>query len=258
MFHPTIVRAAESILNDPCCSVSYDEACDLAMLSEAHPVDFFSCADKIRAKYKGNRVFTCAIVNAKSGFCTEDCAFCAQSASHATQIHTYPLMTEEELFRTALRVFEAGASKYSMVTSGYALNGEEIGRVCRTAMAVTGQTTLSVCASLGMLSDATARQLKAAGVTRYHHNIETARSHFSEICTTHDYDDDLNTVKMAKSVGLEVCSGCIMGLGETWEQRVELAFTLRELDVDSIPVNFLNPIPGTRMEGRPCSVRWKP
>ncbi|HYA04033.1 MAG TPA: biotin synthase BioB, partial [Syntrophobacteria bacterium] len=137
------------------------------------------------------------------------------------------------------------------VTSGYALTEDEMETVTRVAATLQSTTDLKVCASLGMLTEAAAKRLKASGVSRYHHNLETARSHFDQICTTHDYDEDVETVRVAKAAGLEVCSGCIMGLGETWEQRVEIAMTLRDLDVDSIPINFLNPILGTRMEKRP-------
>jgi biotin synthase len=251
MLHPIILSTAERILKEPGYALSFEEACRLAALSEAHPVDLIVCAHKIRGQYRENRVFTCAIINAKSGLCTEDCAFCAQSSHHSTEIEIYPLRGDEELTAYAVRMREAGATNYSMVTSGYALTEDEMDRITRVAATLKSTTDLKVCASLGMLTESVAKRLKASGISRYHHNLETARSYFDEICTTHDYEEDVETVRVAKAAGLEVCSGCIMGLGETWEQRVELAMTLRELDVDSIPINFLNPIPGTRMEGRP-------
>jgi biotin synthase len=251
MFDPTTVSIAERILKEPGYAVSFEESCQLAAISEAHPLDLIACADKIRTHFKKNRVFTCAIINAKSGSCSEDCAFCAQSAHHSTKVQTYPLMSEEELVDNAVRMHQAGATYYSMVTSGFALNAKEMRRVGRVAASIKSKTNLTVCGSLGVLTESKAKQLKDAGVTRYHHNLETARSHFHRICTTHDYEEDLATVRLAKAAGLETCSGCIMGLGETWEQRVELAFTLKELDVDSIPINFLNPIPGTKLEDRP-------
>ena len=138
-----------------------------------------------------------------------------------------------------------------MVTSGYMLTEKEIESISNAAAIIKKKTDLSVCVSLGMLTEPMILQLKESGVTTCHHNLETARSYFDQICTTHDYDEDIETIKLAKSAGLKVCSGGILGLGETWEQRIELAFTLKELDVDSIPINFLNPIPGTRMENRP-------
>jgi len=251
MLQSTILSTAERILKEPGYAVSFEQACELAALSEVHPEDFIFCAHKIRTQFKENRVFTCAIINAKSGLCTEDCAFCAQSSHHSAQIEVYPLKSEAELIGHAMRMREAGATNYSPVTSGHSLTDDEMDRVNRVAATLKSRTDLKMCASLGMLTESRARRLKASGVSRYHHNLETARSHFDQICTTHDYEEDLETVRVAKGAGLEVCSGGIMGLGETWEQRVELAMTLRELDVDSIPINFLNPIPGTRMEERP-------
>lgn len=237
-------------MKDAKASISYEEACELSALTN-NTIDLIMCAHKIRNKYKKNNVFTCSIINAKSGFCSEDCAFCAQSAHHKTAIETYSLLGEDELVNTAIRMQEAGATKYSMVTSGFMLKDNEIETIARAASIINKNTDLTICASLGGLTEPMARQLKESGITTYHHNLETARSHFDKICTTHDYDEDVATVQIAQSAGLKVCSGGILGLGESWEQRVELAFTLKELDVDSIPINFLNPIPGTPMETRP-------
>ncbi len=251
MFQPAIIGAAEKIVQNPGFMISFEEACEIAALSAAHPVDLLAAAHHITTHYQRESVFTCAILNAKSGFCREDCAFCAQSAHHRTHIKTYPLMSEDELVDNANRMEAAGATNFAMVTSGLALTNEELDRVSRAAASIRNRTRLNVCASLGVLTEPMAKKLRDSGVTRYHHNLETARSHFHHICTTHHYDDDVNTVRTAKAAGLEVCSGGIMGLGETWEQRVELAFTLRELEVESIPINFLNPIAGTRMESSP-------
>ncbi len=249
MFHPTLIDITEKILTTPHYTLSSDASCELARLSEIYFMDVMACADKIRNHYHPHRVFTCAITNAKSGFCSENCAFCAQSSHHHTDIQTYPMVSEPDLLDSALSRQREGAIKFGMVTSGYANTAEETAQICRAAAAIA-QTRMGVCASLGMLSPSTAAQLKASGVTRYHHNLETARSHFSAICTTHDYEEDVETVRIARKAGLEVCSGGVMGLGENWEQRIELSMTLRELDVDSIPINFLTPIPGTPMENR--------
>ncbi len=251
MFNKKIITITEKIMEDAGNSISYKEACELSALPSDDTVDLIMYASKIRGKYKKNSNFTCSIVNAKSGFCSENCAFCAQSAHHKTEIETYPLLSEEELVDNALRMHEAGATKYSMVTSGYMLTEEEIGTISRAASIIKEKTNLLICGSLGMLTRSMARQLKDNGMTTYHHNLETARSHFDRICTTHDYDEDIETVKFAQSAGLKACSGGILGLGETWEQRVELAFTLKELNVDIIPINFLNPVAGTRMENMP-------
>ena len=161
------------------------------------------------------------------------------------------MRSAEQLVDSGLKLAEAGATHYGIVTSGTALNAEEIDTVCRAAEELKARCGLHLCASLGMLSKQSARKLKAAGISRYHHNLETARSFFEEICTTHDYVDMVETILAAKEAGMEVCSGGIFGMGESWTQRVELAFILKELDVDSIPINFLNPIPGTRLERQP-------
>ncbi len=250
MFSKRLIRITENVLKDINNSISYEEACELAALPDDNTIDLIMCANKIRNKYRKNKVFTCSIINAKSGFCSEDCAFCAQSAHHKTEIDTYPLLSEEELIDDAIRMHEAGAMRYSIVTSGYMLEDKEIETISRAANIIKKKTGLSICVSLGMLTEPMIRQLKEDGVSTCHHNLETARSYFDQICTTHDYDEDIETIKLAKSAGLKVCSGGILGLGETGEQRIELAFTLKELDVDSIPINFLNPIPGTRMESR--------
>ncbi len=250
VLNKTIADITEGILEDTVHSLSYEQACELST-PQYETIDLVFSACKIRQRYKKNFVFTCSIINAKSGLCSEDCAFCAQSAYHKTEIETYSMLSEEGILNKAVRMEEAGATKYSMVTSGFRLEEKEIETICNVTAAIKNRTKLSVCASLGGLTESAARKLKASGITTYHHNLETARSHFNNICTTHDYDDDIETIKIAESAGLRVCSGGILGLGESWNQRVELAFTLKELDVDSIPLNFLSPIPGTRMEDRP-------
>ena len=250
MFNKKIMGITEKIMEDGGDSISYEEACELSALPADDTIDLIMCANKIRNRYKKN-IFTCSIINAKSGFCSQDCAFCAQSAHHKTGVDTYPLLSEERLVNNALHMHEAGATKYSMVTSGYMLADEEIKTISRAAATIKEKTGLMICASLGMLTESMARQLKEGGITIYHHNLETARSYFDRICTTHDYDEDIQTVEFARSTGLKVCCGGILGLGESWEQRVELAFTLKELNVDIIPINFLNPIPGTKLEGMP-------
>jgi biotin synthase len=249
MFDKTLISITEKIIKDPSYSISYEDAFKFAA-SRDNALDLIMCANKIRDKYKKNNIFTCSIINAKSGRCSEDCAFCAQSAHHKTGIETYPLSDKEKMLKNSIYMKKAGATKYSMVTSGHSLSSSEINSIGHAAEEINKKTDLSVCASLGQLTDTVAIKLKERGVATYHHNLETARSYFDQVCTTHEYDEDIQTVKMAKSAGLKICSGGILGLGETWAQRVELAFTLKELDVDSIPINFLNPIPGTRMENR--------
>jgi len=246
-----LTTLTEKIITDENFKISAEEALYLTEIPDRDIFDLIACANKIRRHYKGDAVVTCSITNAKSGLCSEDCAFCAQSVHHRTNISTYPLLGEEELVAKALDLYARGATEYSMVTSGYMLNDEEIEVICRAARRIKEMTGMIICSSLGILTYDRAKKLKESGITNYHHNLETARSFFSHICTTHDYEDDVETVRVAKEVGFRVCSGGILGMGESWEQRVELALTIRELDVDSIPINFLNPIEGTRMEGRP-------
>ena len=251
MFNKMVIELTERIIEYGGDAVSYEDACELAQLPEGDTLDLLFCAHKIK-KIRGKKeLILCSIINAKSGFCSEDCAFCAQSAHHRTEIKTYPLLDEEEIVKSAIESEKGGATRYSMVTSGYMLTDEELDVISRSAAAIAKETRLTVCASLGILNEAMAARLAKAGIAVYHHNLETARSFFGSVCTTHNYDEDITTVKVAKTAGMKACSGGILGLGETWEQRVELAFTLKELDVDGIPINFLNPIPGTRMGDRP-------
>lgn len=232
-------------------TISMTEALALSEREGEGILDLLACANQVRRRFKNNHVFSCVITNAKSGRCSQDCAFCAQSAHHDTGVKTYPLLETDILVEKALIAHENGATNYSMVTSGHMLSMPEIDRICLAVSAIREKTDLTVCASLGELNRDMARQLKQSGVTNYHHNLETAASYFREICTTHDYEEDIATIKEASSAGLRVCSGGILGLGESWEQRIELSLTLRELNVESIPLNFLNPIPGTRLENQP-------
>jgi len=216
-----------------------------------NPYDLFFGATKIREHFKGKKVFTCSIINAKSGMCSEDCAFCAQSKYHNTNISVYPLLSKHELVEKGMYMASMGANKFSFVTSGKKLSKKEIDTICEAAFLLREKTELKLCASLGLLDEDAAVSIKQSGISRYHHNLETARSFFKNICTTHDYDEDVMTIKVAKKAGLEVCSGGIMGLGEEFSHRLELAEFLSHLDVDSIPINFLNPIKGTKLQNMP-------
>ena len=249
MFNKKMLHITGKIINER-DSISYEEACELAAFPEDHTIDMLCCAHKIIKRYP-KKLILCSIINAKSGFCSENCAFCAQSSHHKTGIDTYDLLNEDEMVNHAVRFNDAGATRYSMVTSGYMLTDKEVDAICQAAGAIKKKTGLTVCTSPGMLTASMAGRLMEGGVTFYHHNLETARSFFDRVCTTHEYEEDINAVKLAKSAGMKVCSGGILGLGETWKQRVELAFTLKDLGVDGIPLNFLNPIPGTRMEKMP-------
>jgi biotin synthase len=228
--------------------VDSDEALALAGAAGSDRYLLFAEAARIRDHYVGPTVHLCSIINAKSGRCAENCAFCAQSAHHDTGVPEYPLVDEDEIVRCAALAEKNGAGCYGIVTSGTGVApGDELDRVCRAVSRIRAETGISPSCSLGILDRATALRLKNAGMETYHHNLETARSFFSQICTTHDYEEDVNTIRAAKAVGLRVCCGGIFGLGESFAQRVEMALTLRELQVDSIPLNFLNPVPGTAL-----------
>ena len=191
----------------------------------------------------------CSIINAKSGRCRENCAFCAQSAHFSTAAPTYPLKDKAEIVAGAVQAAAEGSHCFGIVTSGTSpSDGQEFTNILEALREIRATVRLEPSASLGLLSAEKARLLVEAGCATYHHNLETARSFFPQICTTHAYDEDVDTVKTAKAAGMKVCSGGILGLGESLGQRVELAETLRELDVDSVPLNFLNPVKGTPLE----------
>ncbi len=226
--------------------VSNEQALSLAALPRESFFDLFAAARRIREQHFGDRVSLCSIVNAKSGLCPEDCSFCAQSSHHATGVACYPLLEQDTLLAGAREATANGAACYGIVTSGTGISdGEELDQICAAIRAIRNEGLVAPGASLGTLSKETAERLKAAGLVTYHHNLETARSFFPQICTTHDYEDDVATVRLAKQAGLRVCCGGLFGLGETMAQRVELALTLRELQVDSVPINFLDPVAGT-------------
>jgi biotin synthase len=206
-------------------------------------------ARAVRAKYFRQDLHFCAIVNAKSGACTEDCAFCAQSSRHKTQSPRHGFLDPREIARAASAMKARGASRFGIVASGLAPSEAEFEQLLE-AVRLVRLAGLAADVSVGVLSRERLHRLRAAGLSGVHHNLEVARSFFPQVCTTHDYEADVEAVRLALAEGLFVCSGGIFGLGESWEQRVELAQTLRGLGVQNVPMNFLVPIPGTRMEGR--------
>ncbi|MDD2308960.1 MAG: biotin synthase BioB [Desulfuromonadaceae bacterium] len=208
----------------------------------------FAEASRIREYFKGKTASLCSIINAKSGRCPENCAFCAQSSAHATNIAVYPLVDDDVIVDCAKSAELNGAVCYGIVTSGTGIQpGEELERICRTVRRIRQETAIEPSCSLGIMDYDTCLKLKEAGMVTYHHNLETARSFFPSICTSHDYEDDVRTIQAAKRAGLNVCCGGILGLGESFAQRIEMAETLRELDVDSVPMNFLDPVEGTKL-----------
>lgn len=224
---------------------------DLTPLLQAGLEDLCAGADQIRKALRGAGYELCTIINARSGRCGEDCTFCAQSCHHQTQAQEYPFLEAEEIVRQGKRDEAAGVQRYSLVTAGRAVTGPELDQALAAYRRLREETGLGLCASFGFQSVEDFRRLKEAGVTRYHANLETSRRNFPNICTTHSYQDKIDNIRRAKQAGLQICSGGIVGLGETWEDRLELALDLAELEVDSIPLNLLTPIPGTPLEGTP-------
>jgi biotin synthase len=248
MPHPRIDSLARLAISGT--PLSLEQGQKLTVLGPEHTIDLLFAAHSI-AKAMGRRPFTCSIVNAKSGTCSQDCRFCAQSGHYRTDAPVHPLLPLPDLIERGLAMHTAGARCFSLVTSGLLLGEAEIERVCRCVEHLRLHTDLTLSASLGLLTRGSARRLAEAGLGRYHHNLETARSFFPSICTTHAYDEDIETIHLAREHGLAICSGGILGLGESWEQRIELAATLAELRVDTVPLNFLVPIPGTPLGTSP-------
>lgn len=207
-------------------------------------------ATRIRERFSGTEVDLCALVNAKSGQCAENCGFCAQSGHHNTDISVYPLMNPDQIVERAKQAKEFGAKRFCIVTATRGLSDRDLPVICEAVRRVKEETGLVPECSLGFVTDPQLEQLKAAGMTRYNHNLETAESNFPNICTTHTYQDRLNTLKQLRKQGLEICSGGILGLGESRQERVKLAFALAEMDVECAPINVLNARPGTPLESQ--------
>jgi biotin synthase len=229
--------------------VSRSQALELSKLSGAKLMELFSVANEIREKYCGNDIALCTITNARSGKCGEDCKFCAQSAHYNTNIESYELKEEETLREEYKMSKEFGSSKFGIVTSGRTIKkgSPEYGKLKKfIEEASKSGEGVELCASIGLLDYDEIVELKEAGLARIHNNLQTSVSAYNKIvATTHRVEDRIETIKNALRAGIDVCSGGIIGMGETWEDRIDMAFTLKELGVDSIPINILNPIPGT-------------
>jgi biotin synthase len=218
--------------------------------------ELMALADRVRKEAAGKKVELCSIMNAKSGLCPEDCKFCAQASRHATGITTYPLKSKKEILEAALRAREIGAERFDIVTSGDRLSQEELKVISEAIFEITTRLKIKMCASLGTLRQEDFLLLKQAGLSRYHHNLETSPRFFPHIVSTHTFGARVETIRAAKQAGLEVCSGGIIGMGETMDDRIELALWLKELNVDAVPINVLVPIRGTPLEARaPVSVK---
>ena len=230
-------------------SISSDKALQLESFTHEELDYLFIGTDRIRDKFKGEDVKICSIVNAKSGRCVEDCSFCAQSSSFKTDAPETELMSVEEMVAAAKEAEAFGANEFSIVASGTKMDDrQELDKVIAAVRRIKAETKLETCCSLGLMELDDLKELKAAGLDRCHHNLETAASFFNKIVTTHTYEDEVKAVQNAKEAGLQVCVGGIFGMGETFAQRVELAFSIRELGTQSLPINFLKPIDGTGLD----------
>lgn len=229
--------------------VTREEALELVSV----PLEALSqAADELREHFCGDRFDLCTIVNGKCGKCSEDCKYCAQSAHYHTSLEeSYPLLSTEELVKGAAENKRQGVLRYSIVTSGRKLSDQEVDQACESIRAIREQVGIEVCVSFGLLGEEAFRKLKEAGTSRVHCNLESSRRYFPQVCTTHTYNEKIETLKAAQRAGLSVCSGGILGLGETMEDRIDMVLTARELGVKSVPVNLLNPIPGTPYEHNP-------
>jgi biotin synthase len=218
-------------------------SCDLDELCEG--------ADKIREYYIGDTVDLCSIINGRSGRCPEDCKYCAQSAHSHTDCEVYDFLPEEKILDMCRLNEKEGVHRFSIVTAGRALTGEEFDKAIHAYETMHRDCKIDLCASMGFLNEEQLHRLHESGVTSYHHNIETSKRNFPNICTTHTYEQKIETLKKVKAEGMCACSGGIIGMGETWEDRLDMAVSLAELGIDSIPINALMPIKGTPLENQP-------
>jgi biotin synthase len=232
-------------------SIGRGEALAASELSGEELHGLFGAARRVTRALHGTRVDLCSIMNARSGHCSEDCVFCAQAGRYRTSAAVYPLLSKEEILERALKMEAAGARRFSLVTSGRGTGSNDLQPILAIYRLLREKTGLFLCASLGIVGPDEAAQLKEAGVGMYHHNIESARSHFSNICTTHTFEERVETVRAVRTEGLAACCGGILGLGESWPQRVEMAFHLKEMDVQSVPLNIITPVEGTPLAGAP-------
>ena len=217
--------------------------CDLKELCEG--------ADRIREYFIGDKVDLCSIINGRSGRCPEDCKYCAQSAHNHTSCEIYDFLPEEKIVEACKLNESEGVDRFSIVTSGRALSGEEFEKAVHAYETMHAECKIDLCASMGFLNAEQLHRLHEAGVTSYHHNIETSKRNFPNICTTHTYEQKIETLKLVKKEGMCACSGGIIGMGETWKDRLDMAVSLAELGIDSIPINALMPIEGTPLENQP-------
>jgi biotin synthase len=230
-------------------SLTRQQGLDLARTDGQEMYDLFYWANRIRLHFVGPAVHGCGIVAGKVGACAEDCRFCSQSAHHKTHIDRPTILDPDAIVEAARRSAGDGVSCFGLVNSGLGPTDEEIERFAESLRQVCREGWMDVCASLGVLTEAQAQRLYDLGVRKYNHNLQTSRRFWPSTCTTHTYDQRIETVRLCKQMGMDACCGGLFGMGETWEDRVDLALQLRDLKVDVVPLNFLIPIPGTPLAG---------
>lgn len=248
--HQLISQAADIALSEE--GLSRNQALELMAIEKQEDLIYLTAAaNSVRQRFHGNKIELCSIINARSGRCSEDCTFCAQSSHNEAEVDVYPLMDRTRILDAAQQARDIGISRFSIVTSGKGAKADkELDQIAETIDGIK-KLGLSPCASLGILTPEAADVLRNAGLVSYHHNLETAPEYYDKICTTHSIEDRMDTARKAKDEGFRLCCGGIVGMGETREMRVNLAYALRDLNVDSVPLNFLNPIPGTPLEDAP-------
>lgn len=246
---PELNVIAERVLDGG--TVGREDALWLAADSDFERLLFH--AHRLREHFCGNVVHLCSVISARSGACSEDCRFCAQSTRYRTGADVHALVSGEQMTGAARRAAESGADRFGIVTSGESVcgNRRDFEAICAASKDIQASGGVNACVSIGKLARGDVEKLKAAGVRRIHHNLETSARFYPEICTTHSHADRVDTVRNVTAAGLEVCCGGLFGLGETWADRVDLALELRGLGVGSVPINFLNPVPGTPLGARP-------
>ncbi len=258
-----IAEIAEKVINSG-EGVSKEEALRLIQVSDLDAL--CDAADRITKAFHSNVFDSCSIVNARSGMCGEDCKWCAQTTRHHTGCQTYNILDEEETLRAARLNESTGIRRFSLVTSGRSVSDRDLDNFIRIIERLRKETDLHLCVSMGLLSEAQLSRLKEAGIERYHCNMETSERMWSELVSTHSQDDKRKTIEAARRQGMAICSGGIIGMGETVEDRIDFAIMLRDMKVDSVPMNILNPIKGTPLENTPlisddeiirCAAIWR-